>query len=471
MKETILVINADSSNPSFYSFFQQILQYNIHEVATGAQAIHWLNEEVSPSPDLILYTVATINQQALDTVRGLRACKPNVPVVAMIPYGAEGYAARLLQAGASEFITRPVSQERLRHTLQMVLKIKEMSKYMAWLERKISGHTDFSDIIGTHPILTSAIDAARNASTTKGPVWIQGETGTETGAIARAIHSNSDRAGRAFVAVNCQLLTPQKVDAMIFGCADRSSFQLGKLREADQGTLLLEEIYDLPATSQTCLKEFIEKGSFFPQGSKTRVKLDVRIICVTSRSLSGDRFDPALLQQLQSTHITIPSLAERKSDIPHLVDHFVAAYAASQMKYVRGLTPTAMQWLMRQSWPGNVQQLSNLLWKAVMLATGEWIDMAELLPQHRSAPAPANGNGASLLDGDGKMKTLKSVQEEAIRFALQYSGGCMTRAAKSLGIGRSTLYRKLSEFRIDHYISRANQTTRPMMAASSMEYS
>lgn len=480
MSEKILIADDHSSKSPMSDVLRDKLGYTVTKVSSGDEIIGWLTEGRKPQPELIALDLPSLGGNGIHIIRGIRTLKPEIPLIAFTAYGDEETPAAAIAAGVTEFMTKPVSLGRLKHTLNMTFKMTRMANYMSWLERRISGHADFSDIIGNDEKIKQAMRLAEKAAASRATVWLEGETGTGKELFARAIHGVSDRAGKPFVVVDCNTLSPAMLEAVLFGrdtgSSDVDGFMLGKMREAEHGTLLLKEIGSLPPSLQQKLETYLEVGMIEPFGAKQKMIVDVRIMCASSKpaQLSG-----ALTQQLQSIVIRLPALSDRKQDIPLLVDHFIDMYAAAEQKYVRGATPEARNYLFSHAWPGNIQQLARALRRAVILSQGEWIGVSDLSqeqqdPRQLMHPALTNlsTESTALLDTQGKVKTLRSVQEEAIRFALQYSGGCMTRAAKSLGIGRSTLYRKLDEFRIsNNHISRANQTTRPMMKVSATDRS
>jgi DNA-binding NtrC family response regulator len=258
---------------------------------------------------------------------------------------------------------------------------------------------------------------------------------------------------------------------------------MGKLREADSGTLVLKNIGALPLLLQHRLLEVLAETQARPVGASAPVAIDVRIVSIASDQveplIAQGKFSHMLYQRLHSVAIAVPPLRDRRSDIPLLARHFIGMYAAMENKSLYGLTDRALEYLACGAWPGNVRQLSSLLWRAVILCNQELLDTADIrvIPQLQPMQYDFSQDNVMasvsplLLDMQGRMKKLKSIEEEVIRFALSYSNGCMTRAARSLGIGRSTLYRRVNELMMEGYIPRANQTTRPMMKVSSAERS
>ncbi len=490
MRETILVIDA---SPEQRQEKERMLQYNMHYQVVAVPGVEtamgWLQAGKKPSPDIILIDANMNDASSQDAIRSLKASWPNLPIIVMTLYADSGNTARALSAGAHDCLQRPVPAERLRASIQNALKIQRMSDYITWLERKVSGHMSIEDMVGgSHDFLEAAV-LARQAAKSEMPVWIEGEPGVGKHCFACAIHGSSDRAGKPFVVVNCELLPQHLAYGMLFG-QEKSSlplsnehFILGKLREADHGTLLLQEIGALAPEVQQQLLDMLQSKAIKPAGSAKSLPVNVRLICTASTpnkySMQQHAFKQKLLRLCQVVSIALPALKYRKGDVTLLAQHFLVVHATSENKYISGLTEPALEWLNNHSYPGNVGQLANLIWRAVMLCEGNMLDVADLQAVQKSrsitiADYPQlthSTKGSALIDDQGKVRTLKSVQEEAIRFALQQAGGCMTRAARSLGIGRSTLYRKVDELSLTDHISRANQTTRPTTKVSSTDRS
>lgn len=476
MAEWVLVISKDSSPSSVGEILRNKMSYNVKQTANDEAALRWLSIDRGALPQAVLVDIQSLGEAGIEAVRSISSSHARLSIIALIPYGDDVSARQALRAGAMDFLSLPCTEERFSHTLKLSSKTRHMSQYIEWLERSMSGHVDFSDIIGEHPLIKEALQIAYEASSSKVPVWIEGQQGTGKEALARAIHGGSNRAGKPFIMVNCQMLPEHMAAQILFGRqVDESGavqFLLGKLREADGGTLLLEEPQYLSDSIKNRLLEHISGSNVINMNAKADSKLDVRIMCITSKGHepSHDKLSASpLYDHLRSTIIVLPPLSDRKSDIPALADYYLVMYSASHQKLVRGLSPQAIDWLLLQSWPGNIQQLSNTLLRAITMTNNEWLDKQELMSAY-IAPDPSVGvkeNKNLMFDEQGKVKTLRSIQEEVIRFTLEQTNGCMTKAAKSLGIGRSTLYRKLDEFSIVNQTSRANHTTRPTMRVSS----
>lgn len=474
MPETLLIVDTHSVKQALP---EQAIQHKSHFHAIRAEeakeALNMIRDGHAPPPQAVLIDTAQPGE-GLDLIRAVRALKPLMPIVVLTKYGDNEYAMQAMQAGASDFLVKPVELDRLLLSLQQALKFQRMSQYILWLERRVAGHIDLGDLVGKAPPFREALAQASEAAACKKPVWLAGPEGTGKAMFARAIHGSSDRAGKPFVAVNCQMLPSHLVESILFGQDSRNPesgvhFTLGKVREADQGTLLLASAEALPHEIQRRLAGILNTGEVTPQGGAQPAPVNIRLIFTTHLPLESSNILSALYQRAQRIVITLPPLDARRDDIIPLAEHFLAMHSASENKYIRGFTPNAREWLRMHSWPGNVHQLSTVVWQAIVFCRSSILDREDLErvqnPSRNVTPAvavPARPEG---------IRTLKSIQAEAIRYALEHTGGCMTQAARSLGIGRSTLYRKVSEFDLGNYISRANQTTRPMMNVSSADRS
>ncbi|MEK7265792.1 MAG: sigma-54 dependent transcriptional regulator, partial [Pseudomonadota bacterium] len=306
--------------------------------------------------------------------------------------------------------------------------------------------------------------------------------------IARAIQVSSERAGRAFITVNCGAIPENLVESILFG-HEKGSFtgahqkHVGKFQEADGGTIFLDEVGELPADMQVKLLRVLQEGDVDPVGSKRPVKVDVRVISATNRDLAEEvkagRFREDLYYRLNVFPVHIPPLRDRQEDIPALVDHFIQRYNAEERRDVRGVQHEVLEVLMKQSWPGNVRQLENTIFRAVVLAETPYlsardfpllaaefedagVDMGPPVLEEAfsedvaaasavSAPRPLAGNSSTafenveVFDRDGHLRTLESIERDLIKLAIDTYDGRMSEVARRLGMGRSTLYRKLRD--------------------------
>jgi DNA-binding NtrC family response regulator len=457
MRENVLIVNADSigNGDAVWRTLSDTLHYRIVGVSTTANALEWIRSGRTPFPDIVLLNVVG---GALETLSAIQACKklqPNLPVLVFIPYGSEQQGAEAVKAGAYDFIIKPVTIEHLQIAVQNALKMRRMAQYIAWLERKAVGHTAFEDIIGSHANFKNAIVSAMRAAELQTPVWLTGEPGTGKTLFARAIHGSSCAGKASPVIVNCDLLPAEVAGVTLFGqespvTSEGTDFIFGKIREADQGTLVLQNPGSLPMDIWEKVVAAQQTGTFTPYGALAALPVKMRLICTDSHPAKNNLAKQKLCEKTKTNDISLPSLAERAEDIRMLAQHFLLVHATSENKYITAITERGLQWLEQCRWSGNVGELANTIWRAVMICENPVMDVTELRTVHRnrSVYLYSQVTDASLMDENGRIKSLKSVEQEAIRFALQQEGGCMTRAARSLGIGRSTLYRKVQELDI-----------------------
>jgi DNA-binding NtrC family response regulator len=415
-----------------------------------------------------------------------------------------------MRAGAFDFVVKPVSPERIASAISSALKL-DQREAKARAGRKLrSGAIGFDDIISASPAMLRIIELARRAAQSNIPVVLEGESGVGKELVARAIQSASDRSNKPFITVNCGAIPHNLVESILFG-HEKGAFtgaterHIGKFMEADGGTLFLDEVGDLPVEVQVKLLRAVQQGEIETIGARQPHKVNVRLISATNKDLieevKAGRFREDLYYRLNVFPITMPALRRRKEDIPHLVRVFVERFSAEQkIGHTLGISAGAMALLTAYDWPGNIRQLENAIFRAVVLAQGtdlvetDFPQIAAQLPGYLTSEQLANGGvarramgegGLSLVGGrdaglepaggaetdapqhletseffvadnliastgpSGEVRKLADVEEELIRFALKFYRGQMSQVARKLGIGRSTLYRKLKDYGID----------------------
>jgi DNA-binding NtrC family response regulator len=409
-----------------------------------------------------------------------------IPVIVQTAHGGIDNVVTAMRAGATDFVVKPVGAERLQVSLRNALTASALAGELNRMKRSRSGTLTFRDIVTRSARMHAVIRTAEKAAGSAIPVLIEGQSGVGKELIARAIHGTGERRAKPFVAVNCGAIPDNLVESILFG-HEKGAFtgatdrHIGKFVEASGGTLFLDEVSELPPAAQVKLLRAIQENEVEPVGARKPVKVDVRIISATNRDLITDvmqgRFREDLFYRLHVFPISVPALAERPEDIPELVRHFLARFAAEEGKRVGGVDAEALALLSAHRWPGNVRQLENAVFRAVVLAERGEVGIAEF-PQIAQAtqslaalsaareivpnleapdlaapptaePALAEPNRRAphgrlaLIDAAGDIRPLEEIESEVIRFAITHYRGQMSEVARRLQIGRSTLYRKL----------------------------
>jgi DNA-binding NtrC family response regulator len=437
--------------------------------------------------DCVVLDLMMPNLDGLGVLGRMRAAGSSVPVIVQTAHGGIDNVVSAMRAGAVDFVVKPVGPERLQVSLRNALEKSALADELSRIKRSQSGTLTFKDIVTRSPKMHAVLRGAEKAAASSIAVLVEGESGVGKELIARAIHGQSERRAKPFIAVNCGAIPDNLVESILFG-HEKGAFtgatekHTGKFIEASGGTLFLDEVGELPAAAQVKLLRAIQGGEVEPVGGRRPVKVDVRIISATNRNLIDDvksgRFREDLFYRLHVYPIAVPPLRERSEDIPDLVRHFLARVAAEEGKHVRTVSADALTLLGRHRWPGNVRQLENAVFRAVVLAEGESLGLDEfpqIVAQVAGVAAPQGSNGAAesrhapammhlpeldagpamapssppihgsvpLLDGHGDVRPLDDIESETIRFAIAHYRGQMSEVARRLQIGRSTLYRKL----------------------------
>ena len=321
-----------------------------------------------------------------------------MPVIVQTAHGGIDNVVSAMRAGAVDFVVKPVGAERLHVSLRNALNASALEGELQRMKKSRAGTLGFADIITKTPSMQAVIRIAEKAATSAIPVLIGGESGVGKELIARAIHGSSERRTKPFVAVNCGAMPENLVESILFG-HEKGAFtgaterHTGKFVEASGGTLFLDEVGELPLAAQVKLLRAIQEGEVEPVGARRPVKVDVRLISATNRDLIADvkagRFREDLFYRLHVFPITVPPLRERPADIPALARHFLARFAAEEGKRIRLITPDALRLLLAFRWPGNIRQLENTVFRAVVLAESDEIGIDEfpqLAAQIAAAP-------------------------------------------------------------------------------------
>ncbi|MFN3779796.1 MAG: sigma-54-dependent transcriptional regulator [Brevundimonas aurantiaca] len=472
MAKTVLVVDDD---PTQRRLLQAVLERDGHAVvhaASGGEAIDRMTR--GGGADVILLDMIMPEMSGLECLSELRSAGVTTPVIVLTANGGIDTVVKAMQAGAQDFFVKPVGPERLLVGVRNALKLEQLTTEVGRLTKRVQGRASFDDIIGDSAPMRMVKALGARAAKSSIPVLITGESGVGKEVIARALHGAGERAGKPFVAVNCGALPANLAESILFG-HEKGAFTgavdktLGKFREADGGTLFLDEIGELPLDLQVKLLRALQEGEIDPVGGKRPVKIDVRIVSATNRDPAQQVRDGAfredLFYRLNVFPIEAPSLRDRREDIPALIDHFIARFNAEEGRRIAGCAPETLAMLQAYDWPGNVRQLENAVFRAIVLADSPFLQpydfpsisgMAAPLPEATTAPPaaaapsyadlpPLPDQPIRILDDRGHLRTLEDIERDLIQHAIEVYAGHMSEIARRLGIGRSTLYRKVRE--------------------------
>ncbi|WP_313809095.1 sigma-54 dependent transcriptional regulator [Sphingobium sp.] len=441
----------------------------------GDTAIAMLGTQDGMRLDAVVLDQWSPNLEPAGLIRELRARRPALPILILTAHNNVAVAVEAMRAGATDYLAKPIAPERLLAALNATLNGEHGKGELRPLTEKISAALSFEDVVGAAPQFRAALAIAAKAARARVPVLIEGESGVGKDVIARAIHAASPRHKQAMVTVNCGAIPANLVESDLFG-HERGAFtgafdrQVGKFVAADMGTIFLDEVSEMPLDAQVKLLRVLQDGEVQPIGARRPIHVDVRVIAATNKRLHDEieagRFREDLYYRLNVVQLTIPPLRERLGDVPALCRHLLARIATQPGLRGLGLTDDALALLMQHDWPGNVRQLQNALFRAAVLCEGDALTPQDFpqITAHihgrihgdashgrlRAVPQPhREAAGITLFEGDGHVRQLAEIEADVIRLAIGHYRGRMTEVARRLGIGRSTLYRKLAELGID----------------------
>ncbi|WP_394269861.1 sigma-54-dependent transcriptional regulator [Qipengyuania sp.] len=403
---------------------------------------------------------------ACDFIRQIRTLRPHMPLLMLTASASPLLAVEAMRAGATDYLMKPVAPERLLKALRSATRAQTPRDELQPLTEKLDERLDFDAMVGTAAPFRTALAKAATAARSHGHVLVEGEPGTGKEMLMRAMQASSTRARNGDRFVNCGSLQANSLDSLLFG-HEKGAFagafdrQDGLLQACDGGTLMLDEVDKLSPASQERLAQVLATGIVRPTGASHGFRVDVRVFAASDQPLEqlveDGEFSADLFDVLKATHITLPPLRQRLGDIPALTRYFLSRFGQRPGLAHHSIADSALTLLEAYDWPGNVRQLQAVLFRAALFCEREALT-ADCFPQlsnllgHNPArgESRARGVGVLLYTEDGNLRPLEEIEADVIRLAIGHYRGRMTEVARRLGIGRSTLYRKLSELGIDN---------------------
>jgi DNA-binding NtrC family response regulator len=489
MAASILIADDDAVARRLVENMVQKCGYETIVVDSGDAAIAALTAADAPVIDAVVLDLVMPGLDGMGVLAKIRDAGLNIPVIVQTAHGGIDNVVSAMRAGAQDFVVKPVGIERLQVSLRNALNASALKGELQRIRHSREGRLTFADVITRSETMAAVLRTAQKAASSTIPVLVEGESGVGKELFARAIHGSGERKAKPFVAVNCGAIPDNLVESILFG-HEKGAFtgaterHMGKFVEASGGTLFLDEVSELPLAAQVKLLRALQEGAVEAVGGRKPVKVDVRIISATNRKLldrvKSGQFREDLFYRLHVLPLTIPPLRMRREDIPHLLRHFLARFCAEENRAITGISGEAMAHLAQLEWPGNIRQLENAVYRAVVMSDSDQLGLvdfplaaAQSPPTsdphgqhgeplivasafHSTAPAMVSGNEIpivplpsagtlAMLTTSGEMRPLEEMESEIIRFAISHYRGQMSEVARRLKIGRSTLYRKLDE--------------------------
>lgn len=471
-KGSILVVDDESEIREGLELLLRTEGYQVASAETGQSGLTQLEEQPF---DLLLLDVSLPDRNGIDMLKDIRRQDPQLPVVLITAYGSIEMARTAFKSGAMDYITKPWSNDELLAQVAQAVEARRLRDENVQLKRALKQRFNFPNIVGKSEKMLALFDLVTQVAPSRSTVLLSGESGTGKELIAKAIHSASPRADRAFVPVNTGSIPVDLLESQLFGHVKGAftsavASKKGLFEVADQGTIFFDEIATVSPETQAKLLRVIQEREFMRLGGTEQIKVDVRIVAASNVDLLSlvkeGRFREDLYHRLNVIHLHLPPLRERREDIPSLLAHFLDRFCAENAKPMRQFTPGSMKLLMDYDWPGNVRELENVVERAVVLSTQERVDV-DLLPDSiRSKeivrgvrlqlseflpPLPGEPGARTAADNPNPslFQIIDEVERRVIVDMLERSGWNQTEAAERFLIPLSTLNQKIKRLGID----------------------
>ncbi len=449
-KNSILVVDDDQAHLTMLKTLLTGWGYEVNKADDGLKAIQKVREQPF---DLILMDIRMIKVSGLEALAEIKAYNPAIPVIIMTAYSSVETAVEALKKGAYDYLTKPLDFDELRLAMERAMDHSQLKEENRFLRESLGSHFDRGNIIGRSPSMVRLFETVAQVAASEATVLITGESGTGKELIAGAIHFNSPRKERPFIKMNCASVTETLLESELFG-HEKGAFtgayrrKEGRFYQADGGSLFLDEVGEMSLSMQVKLLRVLQEMEITRVGGEEVIKVDVRVIAATNKDLIQEietgRFREDLYYRLNVINLSVPPLRDRKEDIPILAQHFLTVFADKNQKKIKGLTPQAMDRLLKYQWPGNVRELMNAVERAIVLSRSEYLDEEELALLNVGEPSRENAvpTGHEVLAN----LPLDEVEKATIIKMLESTSGNKSEAARRLGITRKTLHKKLKKY-------------------------
>ncbi len=450
MSKKILVVDDEDIIRESISFILQKEGYTVDLAENGAIAYQKVQEV---EYDLVISDIEMPEMKGIELLEKIVKLNLRTSVIMITAYGSLETAIRALRAGAGDYLLKPLDFDELTVKVARVFQLKELITENQVLKQELHRQYDFSNIIGKSKKMENIFRMIRAVSEAESTVLITGNSGTGKELVAKAIHFNSKRRHKPFIAVNCGAISETLIESELFG-HKKGSFtgatydKEGFIKAADEGTLFLDEVSEMPLNLQVKLLRVLQEREFIPVGHTAPVKIDVRFIASTNRNLLDEiekgRFREDLYYRLNVIEIRLPSLSDRKDDIPLLAEHFLNIYRRQMNKSIRGFDHSAIRALMNHEWKGEVRELENVVERSVIFAESDYISVNDLPEMIKAQRDLTSSSPLGSLDD-----FMRKVERDIIVRVLEENEYDKDKVAKALNLGLSTLYRKIKELDIE----------------------
>ncbi len=455
-KANVLVVDNDQAHAQVVAESLERTGFDCQVAISGTLGAQMLQEQAY---DVIVTDLVMNDIDGLELLIRAKQEQPDAEVILMTGHGSVPSAVEAMQQGAFNYLLKPLDIKQLRAVAEKAAESARLRRTNVELKRRLDEKFGFEGVIGDSPKMRDVIERLKRIAPTNATVLIEGETGTGKELVAQAIHQNSPRKNKPFVALNCAALSENILESELFGhvkgaFTDASTDRVGKFQFADGGTMLLDEVGDMPMATQIKLLRVLENGEITRVGSNDPIKVNVRLLSATNRSLEdtieSGAFRNDLYHRLKVVTIRLPTLLERSQDIPVLIDHFVKQFTKRHEKQIKGVSPAARRRLLGYDWPGNVRQLRNVLESMVVVDYDGLLDTDDLPEELADSTEPTDTTAASTSSSLVGLvgKSLEEIDRLFIAETLRVTGGNREEAAGMLGIGERTLYRKIKEYKL-----------------------